>query len=123
MKNRNFKIPIYKLLFELINHFFPSVNLAISMATVGLPIALIAVAGASIMIPIVAIAIKALGGKLYMLTISISPINPPPGIPDITTPLNTEIIMAIKYVSIPLKLLPKIINLCLFYDNVLMFIF
>ena len=67
-------------------------------------------AGGSTIQPIVAIIGNASNGKLYNETISISPINPPPGIPDITTPDNTEIKIAIRYVSIPVKLLPNTPN-------------
>ena len=45
-----------------------------------------------------------------MLQINISPINPPPGTPDITTPPNTEINIAVRYVPIPEKSCPNIPN-------------
>ena len=74
------------------------------------PVTLSIVAGASISHPIVDIIINASAGKPYSDTISISPIKPPPGIPDITTPLNTEINNAIIYESIPILVYPKILN-------------
>ena len=57
------------------------------------------VAGASINHPIVAISVNAAGGNPYRETISISPIKPPPGIPDMTTPLAIAIIRALTYVN------------------------
>ena len=73
-----------------------STNLDINIELAGLPTTLTAVAGASIIIPIVEIIKNAPAGNEYILTINISPINPPDGIPLITTPLSTAINIAIK---------------------------
>src|SRR5699024_3313883 len=74
------------------------------------PHTLTIVAGGSTKNPIVATIGKASGGNPYTLTISISPINPPPGTPDITTPLITDISIAVTKVPIPVQLLPYIPN-------------
>ena len=66
------------------------------MALVVSPITFRVVAGASINIPIVDIRGNVDAGKLYRLTISISPMSPPPGMPDITTPDNTDTTKAIR---------------------------
>ena len=87
---------IIHFLFSFLYMFFSiSIALGISPQTFNI------VAGASIIQPIVAIMVNALDGKPYKDTINISPIRPPPGIPDITTPLATAMIIAIMYVEIP----------------------
>jgi hypothetical protein len=57
------------------------------------PVAFSIVAGISTSHPIVARYAKEYSGKPYIETIKASPINPPPGIPDITIPLIIEIII------------------------------
>ena len=74
------------------------------------PDTFIHVAGGSISQPIVAIIGKASNGKPYKLTISISPINPPPGIPDITMEDSKATNIAIKYMSNPTNGFPNIPN-------------
>ena len=90
------------------NYF--SVSLFIIIALGISPTTFKHVAGESTNQPIVEIIGKATLGKPYIETISISPINPPPGIPLITTPDNTAIKSAIKISLTPVKLLPNIEN-------------
>ena len=68
------------------------------------------VAGASTSQPIVAIIVKALEGNPYKDTINISPIKPPPGIPDMTTPLAKAIRRATRQVVMPCVGISKTLN-------------
>ena len=84
------------MLIFFFNQFLPSTNLVTIIELDKSPTTFKHVAGGSINHPIVAIIGKASSGNPYKVTINISPINPPPGIPDITTALKTAINNAIK---------------------------
>ena len=91
-------------MFSLFTNLDTNIVLGIS------PTALIHVPGESINHPIVEISGKATVGKLYSVTISSSPINAPPGIPDITVADNIETAIERTITSIWLKDIPNIEN-------------
>ena len=85
-------------------------NLLINIVLGMSPTAFRHVPGESINQPIVAIKGKATCGKPYKETIKASPINPPPGIPDITAPDNTATSKANNISDNPLNDMPNTEN-------------